>query len=75
LSLSPTAHTARQLALLWGNHSVVSTEITTYDEMVEHAKSHAIEEGFASTGDRIVIIAGIPFGRQGSTNNVRVARI
>ena len=75
LSLSPTAHTARQLALLWGNHSVVSTEITTYDEMVEHAKSHAIEEGFATIGDRIVIIAGIPFGRQGATNNVRVARI
>ncbi len=75
LSLSPTAHTARRLALLWGNHSVVSAEITTYDEMVEHAKAHAIEEGFATTGDRIVIVAGIPFGRQGSTNNVRVARI
>ena len=75
LSLSPTAHTARQLALLWGSHSVVSTEITTYDEMVDHAKAHAVEEGFATTGDRIVIIAGIPFGRQGSTNNIRVARL
>ncbi len=75
LSLSPSAHTARRLALLWGNHSIVSSEITTYDEMVDHAKAHALEEGFAATGDRIVIVAGMPFGRQGSTNNIRVARL
>ena len=75
LSLSPTANIARRLALLWGAHSVVSPDITTYDEMVDHAKAHALEEGFAKEGERIVIVAGIPFGRQGSTNNIRVARL
>jgi pyruvate kinase len=75
LSLSPTAHTSRRLALLWGNHSTVTSEVTSYDEMVERAKFHALEEGFAKIGDRIVIIAGIPFGRQGSTNNIRVVRL
>jgi pyruvate kinase len=75
LSLSASIATARRLALLWGSHGVVSPEITNYDEMVEHAKAHAVEEGFARPGDRIVIVAGIPFGRQGSTNNIRVARI
>ncbi|MFM9938408.1 MAG: pyruvate kinase [Hyphomicrobiaceae bacterium] len=75
LTLSPTIGAARRLALLWGAHSVMSPEISTYDEMVDHAKAHALEEGFAKEGDRIVIIAGIPFGRQGSTNNIRVARI
>lgn len=75
LSLSPTVGAARRLALLWGTHSVVSPEITTYDEMVDHAKAHALEEGFAKPGERIVIIAGIPFGRQGTTNNIRVARL
>lgn len=75
MSLSPTPQAARRLALLWGAHSVVSPEIMSYDEMVDHAKAHALEEGFAKEGDRIVIIAGIPFGRQGSTNNIRVARI
>jgi pyruvate kinase len=75
LSLSPTPSIARRLALLWGTHSVVSPEITSYDEMVDHAKAHALEEGMARESDRIVIIAGIPFGRPGSTNNIRVARI
>ncbi len=75
LSLSPTTTTARRLALLWGSHGVVTQELATYDEMVDHAKAHAVEEGFAKEGERIVIVAGIPFGRQGSTNNIRVARI
>jgi pyruvate kinase len=75
LGLSPSPLTARRLALLWGNHSVISAEIQTYDDMVEHAKACAVSEGFAKPGDRIVIVAGIPFGRQGSTNNMRVARI
>ncbi|MEZ5856400.1 MAG: pyruvate kinase [Hyphomicrobiaceae bacterium] len=75
LSLSPTAATARRLTLLWGTHSAVTTSINTYDEMVEVAKAHALKEGFVKEGERIVIVAGIPFGRQGSTNNVRVARI
>ncbi len=75
LSLSPSVDIARRLALLWGTHSVVSPEIASYDEMVDHAKSHALEEGYAKPGERIVVIAGIPFGRQGSTNNIRVARI
>ena len=75
MSLSPTVEAARRLALLWGAHSVVSAEVATYDEMVDHAKAHALEEGFAKPGERIVIIAGIPFGRQGTTNNIRVARI
>ena len=75
MSLSPSSHIARRLALVWGTHSVVSPDVTTYDEMVDHAKAHALEEGFAEAGDRIVIIAGIPFGRQGTTNNIRVVRL
>ncbi|MBS0242202.1 MAG: pyruvate kinase [Proteobacteria bacterium] len=75
LSLSSTPLTARRLALLWGSHSVATSEIHSYDEMVERAKEIAISEGFAKTGDRIVIVAGIPFAQQGTTNNVRVVRI
>ena len=75
LSLSPTAATARRLTLLWGTHSIETQEIHTYDEMVEIAKSHALAQGLAKPGDRIVIIAGIPFATIGTTNNIRVVRI
>jgi pyruvate kinase len=35
----------------------------------------ATREGFAEEGDNIVITAGIPFGKSGGTNLLRVARI
>ena len=31
--------------------------------------------GFAETGDRIIIVAGVPFGTPGATNMVRIAYI
>ena len=75
LALSPGAGIARRMSLLWGAHTLVTEEISTYDEMVAIARKHAVEEGFAKEGERIVVIAGIPFGRPGSTNNLRVVRL
>jgi len=43
--------------------------------MVDQAIAIAVKEGFATEGDNIVITAGIPFGRSGGTNMLRVARI
>ena len=43
--------------------------------MVEHARHHALADGFAEPESRLVVVAGIPFGRKGSTNNIRVMRV
>jgi pyruvate kinase len=75
LSLSPDAGIARRLALLWGAHSVVSKDVMNYEEMVESARRHALEEAFAEPGESIVVVAGVPFGRRGATNNLRVVTV
>ena len=75
VSLTSDQGVARQLAILWGTHSVLSPDITNVSEMVEKAIAAVQNEGFAQLGDRIVIIAGVPFGRSGSTNLLRVAEI
>ena len=66
---------AQQLALVWGTHSVLSADITNVTEMVEKAILAVKDQGFAVAGDRIIIIAGVPFGHTGSTNLLRVAEI
>ena len=33
------------------------------------------DEGFASTGDTVVITAGVPFGTPGATNILRIAKV
>lgn len=75
LSLTPHISTARRLALVWGVHAVPYEEIHDLSEMVEHAAKAAVAAGFAVAGDQIVVIAGIPFGRSGTTNLLHVTRI
>jgi pyruvate kinase len=75
LALTPQAGTARRLALVWGVHPVPFEEVRDVAEMIEHAARASVEAGFARAGDDIVVIAGIPFGRSGTTNLLHVSRI
>jgi pyruvate kinase len=73
--MTPSLSTARRLALVWGVHSVQTPDVATVAEMVEHACQCAIAEGFANTGDTILISAGMPFGTPGATNLLRIATV
>lgn len=75
LSVTPSEATARRLAFLWGSQGMVSPEISTYDEMVTQAAAHAKSSGLAKPGDCVVVVAGVPFGKSGSTNNLRVVTV
>lgn len=67
--------TARRLALLWGAHSVHTSDTRDFGDMVERACRLAIQDGIAVPGDQLVVTAGVPFGTPGATNILRVARI
>ncbi len=75
LSLTPSVDTARRLALVWGIHSVQTPDIQRVQEMVERACRLALSEGFADVGQSLVIIAGMPFGKSGTTNMLRIAQV
>ena len=73
LVLTSNLQTARRLALLWGAHSVHSRDVSNFSDMVQKAIRAAHREGFAETGARVVITAGVPFGTPGATNILRIA--
>ncbi|HEY0876929.1 MAG TPA: pyruvate kinase [Zeimonas sp.] len=75
LGLTPQLATARRLALVWGVHPVPFEDVHDVAEMVEHASAAVVTHGFAQPGDDVVIIAGLPFGRSGSTNLLHVVKI
>ena len=56
-------------------HSIHTDDAQDFLDMVDKASHHAVEDGFAQRGDRIVITAGFPFGTPGSTNILRIARV
>ncbi|MEM9683571.1 MAG: pyruvate kinase [Pseudomonadota bacterium] len=75
ICLTPDLNTARRLSIVWGVHSIRTSDAQDFLDMVEKASHHAVEDGFANQGDRLVITAGFPFGTPGSTNILRIARI
>ncbi len=73
LGLTTNAAAARRMALIWGVHSLEVHEIHSMTEMVARATRAAQLEGFAKSGDEVVVTAGVPFGTPGTTNALRVA--
>ncbi|WP_169569827.1 pyruvate kinase [Sneathiella limimaris] len=73
LALTPSLPTARRLAIVWGLHCVHTEDAANFADMVEKACNICFKEGFARPGERIVIMAGVPFGTPGSTNILRIA--
>jgi pyruvate kinase len=54
---------------------VLSSDVNSYEEMVDRATKIALAEDFAKPADAIVVVAGVPFGEAGTTNNLRVVQI
>jgi pyruvate kinase len=75
LSVTADIEVARQMALVWGAHSIMAKDVRSFTEMVTKAVNFAQSEGFARVGDRVVITAGVPFGHSGTTNILRVAEV
>jgi pyruvate kinase len=76
LALTPDLATARRLTLAWGIHPVpFDTQLDNVSDMITHATLIAVQKKMAGDQDKIVVIAGLPFGRSGSTNLLHIATI
>ncbi len=75
LVLTPKLETARRLGLLWGTHAVHTKDVGSFEEMVAKAKRMALRHKLVSAGDRVIIMAGVPFRTPGSTNVLHVVQI
>ena len=75
MCITPSITAGRRLGLVWGVHSVVGDFIHSVDDIGDVAVKAAVESGIAHDGQALVITAGMPFGKVGSTNMVRVVRV
>ena len=75
IGCTPNVETARRLALVWGVHAVIYQVMNSIDDMVSHAINITLAEGFGEMGEIIAITAGMPFGRTGTTNMLRLTRL
>jgi pyruvate kinase len=72
LALSPRKEVVRRCRLLWGVHPRLNEEPMDTLGLIEECAEVAEREGFAQTGDKIGITAGLPAGSAGGTNLFKV---
>ena len=75
LAMTSSQVTARRLGLLWGVHAVRTRDVENFEEMVAKGKRMALRHHIAKGGERLVLMAGVPFGISGSTNVIHVVRV
>ena len=73
VAISPKLSTCRRVALTWGVHSILAEDARDLDDMVNRACRLAFKDGFTRTGQRVIIVAGVPLGTPGATNMLRIA--
>ena len=73
LALTPNPDTARRLALVWGLETRLGKEPASLEDVTEDAVNSAVEYDMAQPGQRILILAGTPFGAPGAANLLRLA--
>jgi len=72
VAATPFPATARKLALQWGVLPIVVPQSSGTDEMVSVAVNTSLNKSYIKSGDVVVITAGVPIGKVGSTNMIKV---
>ncbi len=75
IALSPDISAEINLGLRWGVNTVKVESFNEIEVMFDYANDVVKEMSLASTGDSIVVVAGLPIGVKGNTNLIRVITI
>lgn len=75
LSGSTSERVCRQMNLSWGVTPMLIEEKNNSDELFEHAVEVAKSNGYVTDNDIVVITAGIPLGKAGTTNMLKVTKV
>lgn len=75
IAVTTNPQVVRRLGLIWGVIPVLGKEATNTDEMIEQAIDSSVNAGLVNVGDLVVITAGVPVGRTGTTNLVKVHHV
>ncbi|MBR4592184.1 MAG: pyruvate kinase, partial [Elusimicrobiaceae bacterium] len=65
----------RQLALAWGGTPAIIENLRKFEDMTAETRKAVLSRKLAQKGDNVVVTAGIPFGKPGTTNMLYVLEI
>lgn len=75
IAVTPSERIYHQLALNWGVIPILATGCRNSKEAFSIATQYALTRGLIAFGDVVVVTAGVPFGKKGTTNMMMVENI
>lgn len=75
IGLSPLNRTLRKMQLYWGVTPLQTNEVNSTDHLLEEAIKTLTKNELAESGDMIILTAGVPAGKTGVTNMIKVVEI
>ena len=75
LTISPNINISRQVSLLWGVQSINSRDANGWKDMMSISKEIIKKIKFIKKDNFVVITAGLPFGKAGMTNMLRLYKV
>ena len=75
IAFTPDRAVQNQLALSWGVMAFIAPPVTATDEMTAAVDEAMRRVGLVEPGEIVVVVAGTPPGKTGSTNSIRVHEV
>lgn len=75
IGLTPSEHTLRKMQIYWGVKPVMIKATDSIDAMIDEAVAIVKEMNLVKTDDIAVVTAGVPIGKAGLTNMMKVFQI
>ena len=72
IAITPNEKVLKKLSLTWGVYPVLGQSVDNTDEMLREAVDMAIASDYIHQGDLVIITAGVPVGKVGTTNLMKV---
>ena len=75
ITISPNINVCRQVSVLWGVQSINSRDASGWKDMMSISKEIIKKRKFIKKGEFVIITAGLPFGKAGMTNMIRLYKV
>jgi len=75
IAVTPSNEVARSLSINFGVQTIISIKLTSTDELMADAVEKCLYAGYIKKGDIVIIAAGIPIGKSGTTNMMKIQEI
>lgn len=72
IAVTTSEETSKKLSLVWGIYPIIGNNVTSIDEVLQESVEESVKHQYVGYGDVVIITAGVPVGKVGTTNLMKI---